>query len=263
MKRQREDPHDYLGGDLATLDFKLDDDEGKRLTKAERNDARKIANKKWKLVGELLTYALTCQHNRHHYLVIISIHVIHISDRKVGSGKDPNPRHTMYYQAQLPELTVEGEWMRFQSALVKPLCVTFRLGSSCPGIVGQYLKHSMQNKFKTMTGRFIEVDGVALKENIVRRIGFLGAGCVWQVSVYDPSHYITLHHPTSLNITLLSLYFSTYLYYSQIAVDSSTLARNEGFERLSALLKREVELGHVVRQELASMIPALLLQVCV
>lgn len=46
-----------------------------------------------------------------------------------------------------------------------------------------------------------------------------------------------------------------------MAADSPTLARNTGLEPLSKLLLREVELGHVVRQELASMIPAIMLKV--
>jgi 16S rRNA C967 or C1407 C5-methylase (RsmB/RsmF family) len=47
----------------------------------------------------------------------------------------------------------------------------------------------------------------------------------------------------------------------QIAADSPSLARNDGLEPLSKLLLREVDLGHVVRQELVSMIPALMLKI--
>jgi 16S rRNA C967 or C1407 C5-methylase (RsmB/RsmF family) len=201
MKRQREDPNEYLGGDLATsgtvtLGGPEDADDQRKLTKAERNEARKAANKKWKLV-----------------------------DRKVGSGKDPNPRHTVYYKAQLPDLRDETEWARFQEALVDPLPVTFRFGGYCPTQVAQSLQHSMSNEFKTMRGKFVEINGVVLKDNIVRSIAWPGS------NVY------------------------------QISADSPTLARNPGLESLSKLLLREVELGHVVRQELASMIPALMLDV--
>jgi hypothetical protein len=103
MKRQREDPQSYLGGDL--IDMEMDDD-NRQLTKSERNALRKENNKKWKL-----------------------------TDRKVGSGKDPCPRHTLYYQEQLPVLRDEDEWRAFQNSLVDPLPVSFRVGGGCPAIV--------------------------------------------------------------------------------------------------------------------------------
>jgi hypothetical protein len=106
MKRQREDPLSYLGGDLADIGSEDEDDDHRRLSKAERNRLRKENNKKWKL-----------------------------TDRKVGSGKDPCPRHTLYYKQQLPELREEGEWDAFQNALVDPLPVSFRIGGGCPAIV--------------------------------------------------------------------------------------------------------------------------------
>lgn len=101
MKRQREDPLSYLGGDLADIT-----DNNGQLTKSQRNQLRKANNKKWKL-----------------------------TDRKVGSGRDPCPRHTLYYKAQLPELRDEDEWKSFQASLVDPLPVSFRIGGGCPAIV--------------------------------------------------------------------------------------------------------------------------------
>jgi len=198
MKRQREDPNSYLGGDIvASFEDPESDNEGKKkLTKAERNEARKAANKMWKT-----------------------------TDRKVGSGKDPNPRHTVYYQSQIPDLRAPEEWEKFQNALIDPLPVTFRIGGACPGAVEKCLQTSMDNEFKMMRGRFVEINGVVLKDNIVKRVPWAGPN-VWQ-----------------------------------IAADSATLARNTGLESLSKLLLREVSLGHVVRQELASMIPAIMLQV--
>ena len=47
----------------------------------------------------------------------------------------------------------------------------------------------------------------------------------------------------------------------QVVVDSTTLARDKSLEYLSSMLKNECLLGNVVRQELVSMIPALLLDV--
>lgn len=154
LKRQRDDPNEYLGGDLVA-DFEEDEqDEGngkKRLTKAERNEARKAANKKWKLV-----------------------------DRKVGSGIDPNPRHSIYYKAQIPDLADPEEWEKFQAALVDPLPVTFRIGGQCPQLVEKNLQKCMNNEFKTMRGRFVEINGVVLKDNIVKPISWAGKN-VWQV----------------------------------------------------------------------------------
>lgn len=103
MKRQREDPLSYLGGDLIAFSK---GEEDSNISKAERNRLRKESNKKWKL-----------------------------TDRKVGSGKDPCPRHTLYYKEQLPELRDEDEWTAFQSSLVDPLPVSFRIGGGCPAIV--------------------------------------------------------------------------------------------------------------------------------
>ncbi|CAM9296752.1 unnamed protein product, partial [Ectocarpus fasciculatus] len=156
--------------------------------------ARKVANKKWKLV-----------------------------DRKVGSGVDPCPRHTLYYREQLADLADDEEWERFQTSLTQPLPVTFRFGGYCPHSVRASLRKQFENEFRTMTGRFVEVGGVILHDDIVKKIGWPGD------DVY------------------------------QIAADSLTLSKNEGLQPLSSVLRREVHLGHVVRQELASMIPALLL----
>ena len=49
-------------------------------------------------------------------------------ERKVGSGVDPNPRHTLYYKTQLPnELGNQDDWDKFQKCLNNPLSVTFRI----------------------------------------------------------------------------------------------------------------------------------------
>ena len=47
----------------------------------------------------------------------------------------------------------------------------------------------------------------------------------------------------------------------QLAADSSELSKNTGLELLSTYLNREVALGHVIRQELTSMVPALMLNI--
>ena len=186
MKRERQDKHSYLGGDV--VDSSTTGGERKALTKAERNNLRKAANKTWKF-----------------------------QDRKLGSGIDPNPRHTLYYKQQLPELSIEENWASFQESLCTPLPVTFRFGCACPTIIKNVLtRRLLSDEFRTMRGRFVEVYGKAVKDNIVKPISWCNA---WQV-----------------------------------IADSGTLARNEGLKSLSDMLAREVGLGHIVRQELASMV---------
>ena len=192
MKRhraERQDQHSYLGGDLVIEGTDTKREEGKALTKAERNNLRKAANKTWK-------------------------HTL----RHVGSGKDPNPRHTLYYQQQLPsELADEENWTKFQSSLCAPLPVTFRFGGHCPSIIQNVLtSRLLSDEFRTMRGRYVEVNGKAVLDNIVKPISWCHA--------------------------------------FQVIADSGTLAKNEGLKNLSDMLAREVSLGHVVRQELASMV---------
>jgi 16S rRNA C967 or C1407 C5-methylase (RsmB/RsmF family) len=195
-KRVRDDPNEYLGGDLTSdisfVENKDGDDERRPATKKERNEKRRQANKEWKS-----------------------------SDRLVDSGKDPNPRHTLYYKQQLPCLNTE--WNEFQLSLCTPLPVTFRFGGSCPKIVEASIKKRVADEFRTMRGRYVELNGTVLSDDIVKPISWCKS---WQ-----------------------------------IAADSGTLARSEALNPLYELLSREVTLGNVVRQELASMIPVLLLDV--
>lgn len=195
MKRIRDDPNEYLGGDISNqIGFIETDDGGEKrpATKAERNEKRRKANKEWK-----------------------------VADRLVDSGKDPNPRHTLYYKQQLPCLQVE--WNDFQESLCSPLPVTFRFGGGCPKIVESSIKKRVTEEFRTMRGRYVELNGTVLTNDIVKPISWCKS---WQ-----------------------------------IAADSATLARSEALSPLYDLLCREVTLGNIVRQELASMIPVLLLDV--
>lgn len=195
MKRPRNDPNEYLGGDLnSSISFveSEDGDERRPATKKERNEQRRKANKEWK-----------------------------VSDRLVDSGKDPNPRHTLYYKQQLPCL--QTEWNDFQTSLCTPLPVTFRFGGSCPRIVEASIHKRVSDEFRTMRGRYVEINGKIHSDNIVKPI-------LWCKSW-------------------------------QIAADSATFARSEALSPLYEVLCREVTLGNIVRQELASMIPVLLLDV--
>lgn len=188
MKRQREDPLSDLGGDLVT------EDDDRELTKAERNSRRKMNNKKWKL-----------------------------TDRKVSSGKDPCPRHTLYYKAQIPELRDEEEWKSFQTALVDPLPVSFRIGGGCSAIVEHAFRKRMASEFNKFSGHYVEVDGRVLTENIVKPVSWAGGNG----SGTDTGRGHTVW---------------------QVCADSATLAKNPGFQVLSGLLRREVALGNIVRQ---------------
>jgi 16S rRNA C967 or C1407 C5-methylase (RsmB/RsmF family) len=187
--------------------FDDEDDKGATptaLSKKQRNEKRKETNKKWKLV-----------------------------DRKVGSGVDPNPRHTEYYKVQLPYLQPPEEWDKFQQALVNPLCVTFRIGSCCPLAVQQSIVAKMSRDFRTLVGRFLELNGSIVKDNVVKLIEWM-------------------RQTSSI---------STDMYVWQVVCDSATLAREVALSSLSNYMRREVALGHIVRQELASMLPAVLLDV--
>jgi hypothetical protein len=74
-----------------------------------------------------------------------------------------------------------------------------------------------------MRGRYVEINGKIHSDNIVKPISWCKS---WQ-----------------------------------IAADSATFARSEALSPLYEVLCREVTLGNIVRQELASMIPVLLLDV--
>ena len=66
-----------------------------------------------------------------------------LRDRKVGSGTDPNPRHTSYYRTQIPELADCSAWMRFPMSLCSSLRVIFRLGWMCPCIIKDVLTRKL------------------------------------------------------------------------------------------------------------------------
>lgn len=207
MKRLRNDPSEYLGGDLdaaiATMDRTV------QLTRSQRNAARREANLQWRLC-----------------------------DRKVGSGIDPNPRHTSYYRAQIPELAVSSEWTRFQKSLCTSLNVTFRLGWMCPRIVKDALTRKMAAEFRLMAGKFIEVEGRVLQGDMVKPIE-------WLDNADD-----TTSSRSGMKLRVW-----------QLAVDSRTLSNHSSLQGLSSFLRSEVLLGHVIRQELVSMVPATLLKV--
>lgn len=202
MKRLRNDPSEYLGGDLDAVAMT---DRTVQLTRSQRNAARRESNLQWRL-----------------------------HDRKVGSGTDPNPRHTSYYRVQIPELADCSEWTRFQMSLCTSLHVTFRLGWMCPRIVKDALTRKLAAEFRLMAGKFIEVEGRVLQGDMVKPIDWLDG-------------------TTISGMKLAHVW--------QLAVDSRTLSSHTSLQGLSSFLRSEVLLGHVIRQELVSMVPAALLKV--
>ena len=118
--------------------------------------------------------------------------------------------------------------------------MTFRVSGGCPAAVERRLKEKfIESKFNQMKGRYIEVDGEILKEKVVKRVNYLD----------PPSPSKDTEHDTDVEAVW------------QLSVSPHQLSHTPGLALLSDWLVREVALGHIVRQELASMIPALFLQV--
>lgn len=137
------------------------------------------------------------------------------------SGDDPNPRHSKYYKIQLPFLI--DEWDEFQLALARELPVTFRFSNTCTERVRTTLEQRMMKAFRTMSGRFVEINGNPIQQDILTKVPWINA--------------------------------------FQIGIGSSSLSRNIGLKPLSDFISQEVELGNIIRQELVSMIPANLLDI--
>ncbi len=193
------------------------------LSKAERGKKRKEKNNTWKLnLKKLNTHAIT--------------DVNEAMDEDVFKEDIPdlNPRHSEYFREQLKSLREDTEWRAFQKSLASPLPVTFRVSGGCADAIERRLNKGkfLETKFNAMKGRYIEIDGVILKDQIVNRVKWFENGAnndtdaIWQ-----------------------------------LCVSPSQLSRTSGLQPLSDWLIREVTLGHVVRQEIASMIPAYCLQI--
>lgn len=137
------------------------------------------------------------------------------------SDDDPNPRHSQYYRIQLPEL--EGEWKQFVDAMRMDLKSTFRISETCNPFLASLLRSALEAN-KRPRGQFIAVKGEAFHGPVFREVP-------WCDATYE------------------------------LAVDGSSLASERGLRKLNQLLVREVAMGHLVRQELVSMIPASLIDI--
>lgn len=92
-------------------------DSGAISSKAERKEERRQRNLQWK--------AFT---------------------NKSWNNVDPNPRHTLYYKRQFPDLEENGEWAAFQRCLGSELPVTFRLCPHRGAEVARAMRHRIESK---------------------------------------------------------------------------------------------------------------------
>lgn len=90
---------------------------GAVLSKAERKEERRRRNLQWK--------AFT---------------------NKSWNDVDPNPRHTLYYKKQFPDLVENGEWSALQRCLGTELPVTFRLCPHRGAEVARAMRHRIDSK---------------------------------------------------------------------------------------------------------------------
>ena len=139
-------------------------------------------------------------------------------------GLDLNPRHTQYYQIQLNEIFSKhsNEWENFVMSMKQELPMTFRISQSIHPHLRQSLINKIEHQYKRLKGRFIQFKGEPIVGDLVKVLSWL------------PMTY-------------------------QLAVDNHTLSHDPSLVDLHHFITREVDLGHFVRQEAVSMIPALLL----
>ena len=143
--------------------------------------------------------------------------------RKEWSGEEANNHFSAYYREQLAhDIPTAGEFQDFTAALSRPLPVTLRLSSARKPAVAAALRMRMHSEFQ-FKGKFVQVNGEVLQKVLQPLSWYPDA---WQINT----------HPQGLS-------------------------RTEALAPLHEVVVREVDMGHMVRQEAASMIPALLCDV--
>lgn len=145
--------------------------------------------------------------------------------RKSWSDTDPNPRYSTYYKLQLSMNSIE--WNDFEGSLRKELPVTIRLGHF--GKIKSLIAKALLRECKNTTGRFFEING-----NVIPK----------ERTLYQPIHWLSSH---------------THCW--QMIFDAKCLSKEVSLQRIHQYLLREVAVGHIVRQELVSMIPVFLLDI--
>lgn len=144
-------------------------------------------------------------------------------NKAAWSDKDPNPRHSQYYKSQLH--LGEEEWQKVQQSFRTPLSVTFRLSdrldSTC--VIRNGIESNLLHDFSKIHGRFIEINGNIVSDALVVREIWCNA---WK-----------------------------------ICADSAALSQSASLTTLHQMISREVALGHIIRQELVSMIPSCIIDI--
>lgn len=146
----------------------------------------------------------------------------HLLHRSLDSTKDLNPRHTQYYQIQLPEL--KAEWTAFVRTMKAGLPVSFRVSEALPAPLLACLQRKLDYFMRRLKGRFIQMNGEVVHGEVLKAVS-------WSRLTYA------------------------------MGVDNYTLAHEQSLQDFHQFLLAEVQLGHIVRQELVSMIPVILLDV--
>lgn len=140
---------------------------------------------------------------------------------KTDVGLDANPRFSFYFRAQLPD--IQTEWAQFRRILSLKLPVSFRYSPYRFPISSAALENFMMKEFNNVKGKYIEAyDGKPIN-NFIKQIKWHKNTC-------------------QLN-----------------DIDAGSLNQLPELKSLSDLLARECALGHIVKQELVSMLPAILL----
>lgn len=145
---------------------------------------------------------------------------------------DLNPRHTEYYKVQLPFLV--AEWEAFSTCLRMPLPATFRTSHRSSQVKQDYIIDEIERLNKAISQRFVEVDGHIVQGPILNEV---------------PS--LSCSHQRSEGAGQKTW---------RAQVDNRFLSQCPATTDLHQFVVRASELGHLVRQEEVSMLPAILLR---
>lgn len=162
------------------------------------------------------------------------------------SNWDANPRYSGYYKLQIPGLI--DEWNEFTATLMKGLPVSFRLGhisinkAGSESIMNVGLQKRLKKVLESCRGHFLESSSslnVSLKQKFVHE---------------HPSIKLSTSRGNNTSKERNNSVWS-------LNIDSLGLSKSQTLTELKQFLHNECELGHLVRQEIVSMIPVQVLDV--
>ena len=137
---------------------------------------------------------------------------------------DLNVRHRAYYSIQLPKLLGKPEnYRKLVETFRKDLVLTFRLADTAP--------------------KFVRHASVHFLDHLESYIGKKGKEYMWE-------------HRGSYGEGFMSRLFTGEDFAWKGGVANRVVSENKGLAILQTFLTREVNLGHIVRQEFVSMLPA-------